>query len=79
MSADRATPLPPPPAPGSAPLAYLKQHTSLEASAIDMQAFRPFWKVRSRIDKLLVAGDITGFEWRCATEFRNLYDQALGS
>lgn len=78
MSAGRATPLPPP-APGSAPLAYLKQHASLEAPAIDMESFRPFWKVRSRIDKLLVAGDITGFEWRCASEFRNLYDRALGS
>jgi hypothetical protein len=44
-----------------------------------MAAFRPFWKVRSRIDKLFVAGDITGFEWRCASEFRSLNDKALGS
>jgi hypothetical protein len=78
MSAGRATPLPPP-APGSTPLDYLKRHTSLEAPAIDMASFRPFWKVRTRIDRLHADELISWFEWRCATEFRNLYDTALGS
>lgn len=78
LSAGRATPLPPP-APGSTPLEYLKQHTSLEAPAIDMASFRPFWKVRSPLDRLHADELISWFEWRCASEFRNLYDKALGS
>ena len=35
--------------------------------------------MRSRIDRLHADDLISWFEWRCATEFRNLYDQALGS
>lgn len=66
MSAARDTPLPAPPAPASTPLACLKQHASLAAPAIDIAAFHAFWKVRSRIHKLLVASDISGFEWRSA-------------
>lgn len=70
---------PPSPGPGSTPLEYLRQHRSLDAPAIDMQAFRPFWKVKSRIDRLHADELISWFEWRCASDFQNLYDKALGS
>jgi hypothetical protein len=72
-------PGPSPPPPGSTSLEYRKQHQSLEPPAIDMASFRRFWKVRARIDKLLAAGDITGFEWRCASEFRMANEIAFGS
>jgi hypothetical protein len=80
MSAARGPlPFPRPPGPGSTPLDYLKQHQSLDQPEISARAFRQAWRVRSRIDKLLVAEEITGFEWRCASEFRTLHEVAFGS
>jgi len=80
MSTSRATPLPlPSPGPGSRPLEYPKQHVSLEQPEINEHAFRQAWRVRSRLDKLFVAGEITGYEWRCASEFRTANEIAFES
>ena len=74
----RPGPLPLPP-PDSTPLAYLKQHTSLDAPVIDMASFRPFWRVRTKLDRLFADEAISWTEWRRAVEYRVLYESALGS
>jgi hypothetical protein len=70
------TPTPPP---SGAPSPHYRQHHELEAPSIDMASFRPFWRVRRPIDKLLIAGEITAYEWRCASAFRALYEIALAA
>jgi hypothetical protein len=79
MSAVRATPSPCPPASGSAPLQYLKQHHELEEPAIDMAAFRPFWRVQRPIDRLYADGLISYREWEVACAYRNMHAAAFGS
>jgi hypothetical protein len=77
-TAPRPSPLLPlqlPPA-SSAPSAWRKQHGQVETPQIDSQTFRPYWRVRSQLDKLLSQGAITARERQTADAFRRLYELA---
>ena len=58
---------------------YLRQHHALEAPEVSERAFRQAWRVRTRVDRLLVDKAISWAEWRCAVEYRALYECAFGS
>jgi hypothetical protein len=56
------------------PSRYYTQHHAVEPPAIDALAFRPYWRRRTRLDRLLVNGVITEHEWRAAQHFRGLVE-----
>jgi hypothetical protein len=62
--------------PASGPSAWRQQHGQVETPQIDGRAFRPYWRARPQIDKLLNSGAITAQEWQRAQEFRALYERA---
>ncbi|HEY2533942.1 MAG TPA: hypothetical protein VGJ20_39480 [Xanthobacteraceae bacterium] len=61
------------------PNAYFRQHHAVEAPAIDALQFRPFWRVRSRLDQLLIDGAISVPEWRAGQVFRNLAERIISA
>ena len=60
------------------PSVHFRQHHLVEAPRIDDRAFRPAWRVRTRLDALLDRRAITPREWRAASEYRSLWEMALG-
>lgn len=58
------------------PSPFLRQHHGLEPPAIDMGTWRPYWRVRTRLDRLLLDGAITSHEWRAAVRLRALCEAA---
>jgi len=56
----------------SEPTKYFQQHHAVEAPAIGEHSFRPFWRVRTRLDQLLIDGAISFPVWRAAALFRTL-------
>jgi hypothetical protein len=61
------------------PSAFYKQHVALDAPQIDSRAFRPFWRVRTGLDALLLDGAISYIEWRAARLFRALCERVLSN
>lgn len=59
------------------PTKYFRQHHAVEAPAIDERAFRPFWRVRTRLDQLLIDGAISFPVWRAGVSFRLLAEIVL--
>jgi hypothetical protein len=53
------------------PSIFYTQHLGVEAPRLDGGAFRPYWTVRTRIDRLRADGAITEREWRAAVAFRS--------
>lgn len=60
----------------SEPSRWLRQHHGLEAPAIDFGAWRPYWRIRTRLDRLLLDGAITLHEWRAAVRLRQIIEAA---
>jgi hypothetical protein len=52
------------------PTAAYRQHFAVVPPRIDAVAYRPYWTVRTRVDRLLLDGTITLREWRAAVAFR---------
>jgi hypothetical protein len=63
----------------NAPNPFFRQHHEVEAPEVSARAFRPAWRVRTRLDRLALEGLITGFEWRVATWLRSCYERGYGS
>ena len=61
------------------PTKYFRQHHAVEAPAIDEQSFRPFWRVRTRLDQLLIDGAILWPVWRAGMSFRVLAEIVLAA
>ncbi|HEY2528078.1 MAG TPA: hypothetical protein VGJ20_09055 [Xanthobacteraceae bacterium] len=61
------------------PSAFFRQHHAVEPPAIDALAFRPFWRVRTRLDQLLIDGAISFPEWRAGQIFRTLAERVLAA
>jgi tetratricopeptide (TPR) repeat protein len=76
----RPAPAPAPRPPASpSPDRYLRQHGPIEPPRVDATAFRPAWRRRSRLDKLLTDGTITPMQWQIAVEYRRTHETAFGS
>lgn len=59
---------------GNAPSEHRVGHAeAIDAPRIDDRAFRQGWHVRTRLDGLFAAGEITAGEWQCAVEFRDAW------
>jgi hypothetical protein len=70
----------PSPFPGAGPSRYRRQHGArIEPPRVDGTAFKQFWKARTRIDRLIADGAISGAEWTAAIAFRNSFETAFGS
>ncbi len=69
-------PLPVPAPSVSGPDRFFRQHGEIEAPAINDKEFRPAWRRVSRLDQLLRDHAISGREWRCAVNFRSVYEKA---
>lgn len=61
----------------SEPSKFYQQHHAIDPPAIDAQSFRPYWRLRTRLDQLLLDGAISYPEWRAARLFRALCETAL--
>lgn len=59
------------------PTAEFCQHHEVSASAIDAREFRQGWRVKTRLDQLLLAGAIEPAEWMAAIAYRRLYERAF--
>jgi hypothetical protein len=58
------------------PSPFLRQHHGLEAPAIDWGTWRPYWRVRTRLDRLLADGAITPRQWGAASRLRSAFEAA---
>lgn len=56
---------------------YYQQHVALDAPQVDSSAFRPFWRVTTRLDRLLNDGAIGYAEWHAGRHFRSLIDTCV--
>lgn len=59
------------------PSKFFTQHHAVEAPTIDERSFRPFWRVRTHLDALLIDGAIGWPVWRAAVEYRTLAEVVL--
>jgi hypothetical protein len=60
----------------ASPSPFFRQHHGLEPPAIDFGQWRPYWRVRTRLDRLLLDGAIGPHEWRAAVRLRRLIEAA---
>jgi hypothetical protein len=58
------------------PSRWLRQHHGLEPPMIDLGAWRPYWRIRTRLDRLLLDGAITPHEWQAAVRLRRIIEAA---
>ena len=68
-----------PPSMSLSPTSFYRQHHSVEAPRIDDAMFRPGWKVRTRLDRLLLKGTIGPKEWQAGVAYRDAYTLAFGT
>jgi hypothetical protein len=69
-----------PPAASGRPSAFLRQHVAgLEVPRVDETAFRPAWRVRTRLDALERDGALSPREFRAAVAYRAAAELVLGS
>lgn len=52
------------------PSRFFLQHVALDAPEIDAGSFRPYWRVRTRLDQLLDDNAITFAQWYSAVTLR---------
>lgn len=52
------------------PSPFFRQHVALDAPEIDTRSFRPYWRVRTRLDQLLDDRAITYAQWFAAFTFK---------
>lgn len=58
------------------PSPYFRQHHGLEPPAVDDGTWRPYWRVRTRLDRLVRDGAITPHEWHSAVRLREICETA---
>jgi hypothetical protein len=58
------------------PSPFFRQHHGVEPPAIDFGQWRPYWRVRTRLDRLLLDGAITPQEWSVAAALRATMEAA---
>lgn len=61
------------------PTAEFETHHDVEPPRVDERFFHPAWRVRTRVDKLLIDGAIGADVWRAASDYRVLYARAFGN
>lgn len=59
------------------PTPHYEAHHDLDAPQVDAGAFRPGWRVRTRLDGLLASHDITATVWRAAVDYRDTWARML--
>jgi hypothetical protein len=59
------------------PDAHFRQHHDVEPPRVDERTFRPAWRVRSRLDQLLLTRAISPLEWRAGARYRLTFDTAF--
>lgn len=59
------------------PSPEFRQHHDVEAPQVDASAFRQGFRVRTRLDRLLLDGRITSGQWQVADEYRCAWAIAL--
>jgi hypothetical protein len=72
-------PLPSPSSSATRPSVYYRQHHEVAEPRIDNVAFQPGWKVRTRLDRLLLEKLISFREWQVAVWYRQTYERAFAS
>lgn len=65
------------PAISNSPSVEYRHHHEAEAPTIDDREFRPAWRRRSRLDKLLTSGAISPEQYRAGLAFRDSYEAAF--
>lgn len=60
----------------SGPTSWRRQHGHVEAPNIDRSEFRPFWRARTHLDKLVERSLIEPAHWQHAQAFRIIYENA---
>src|SRR5947208_16521057 len=58
----------------TSPSPFFRQHHGLEPPAIDWGTFRRYWRVRTRLDRLLLDGAISPQEWSAAARLRRIIE-----
>jgi hypothetical protein len=61
------------------PSRFYRQHVALDAPEIDTRSFRPYWRVRTRLDQLLIDRAISHLDWLAGVMFRIWAERALGA
>ena len=61
----------------SEPSKFYQQHHAVEAPVIDGVAFRPYWRVCTRLDQLLADRAINTTIWRAGVEFRAIAELVM--
>lgn len=61
------------------PTDQYRQHHAVDVPKVDADSFRPFWRVRTRLDQLLLDRAITVPEWRAAIMLRTLAEIVLSA
>jgi hypothetical protein len=56
------------------PSEHYRQHHDVEPPRIDANNFRPAWRVRTRLDRLLLDRAITPAEWYAAVALRSMIE-----
>lgn len=64
--------------PSSRPTAEYEKHHAIEAPAVTGRSFRTAWRLRTRLDQLLVDGLIDRADWQAASEFRDCWEKCHG-
>ncbi len=54
------------------------QHHDVAEPRVDATAFHPGWRLSTRLDRLLVAGEITREAWQAGDAFRTTWERANG-
>ena len=60
----------------NAPSAEFRQHHQVIEPEISNRRYHPAWRVRSRLDRLVLAGDIDRAMWLAALAYRELHARA---
>jgi hypothetical protein len=63
----------------NAPTSFFRQHHPVEQPEINNRAFRPYFRVRTRLEKLAREGAISGFEYRVSLWLRSCYERGYSS
>jgi hypothetical protein len=58
----------------TSPSAHFRQHHAVDEPRVDAGNFRPAWRVRTRLDQLLIDRSITPHEWFIAVRFRTMLE-----
>jgi hypothetical protein len=63
----------------TSPSPFFRQHHGLEPPTLDLGAWRPYWRVRTRLDRLLLDGAITPQEWSAAVRLRRIFEASYAA